>query len=349
MYDAILIVSFGGPERPADVLSFLENVTRGRSVPRERLLEVAEHYYHFGGKSPLNDQCRELIATLRAELDREGNPMPIYWGNRNWHPFLSETLRAMREAGVKYALAFVTSAYSSYSSCRQYRENIAAAQAEVGAGAPGVDKLRVFYNHPGFIEALADRVRQAMTQFSEDERASLRIVATAHSIPCSMAEASDYEKQLRETVRLVNEAAGPGNWSLAYQSRSGPPSQPWVGPDILDHLRHLNEQGVRNVLLAPIGFLSDHLEVLYDLDIEAAAVARELSMKLVRAKTVGTHLAFVRMVRQLIAERISPNEPKLALGSFGPKDDICPLDCCPAPQRGGKLLVSADPIVLQRS
>ncbi|MBV8807675.1 MAG: ferrochelatase [Acidobacteriaceae bacterium] len=349
MYDAILIVSFGGPEQLAEVLPFLENVTRGRSVPRERLLEVAEHYYHFGGKSPINDQCRELIAAVRAELNREGIPLPIYWGNRNWHPFLTDTLRSMREADVKHALAFVTSAYSSYSGCRQYRENIAVAQAEVGLGVPSVDKLRVFYNHPSFIEATTDRVRQALAQFSEKERASLQLVATAHSIPCSMAESSDYETQLRETARLVNEAAGSGNWSLVYQSRSGPPSQPWLGPDILDHLRHLNEEGVRNVLLAPIGFLSDHLEVLYDLDVEAAALTRELGMKLVRAETVGTHPAFVRMIRQLIAERIFLNEPKLAMGSFGPKQDFCALDCCPAPQPSGKPRVSADPIVLQRS
>src|SRR5690348_6523142 len=182
MYDALLIVSFGGPEKPDDVLPFLENVTRGRNIPRDRLLEVAEHYYHFGGKSPINDQCRELISALRPALDESGMRLPIYWGNRNWHPFLSDTLRQMREDGVRRALAFVTSAYSSYSGCRQYRENISAAQAEAGQGAPAVDKLRVFYNHPGFVEASADRVRHALREFSAAEQATLRFVVTAHSI-----------------------------------------------------------------------------------------------------------------------------------------------------------------------
>src|SRR5579884_640475 len=193
MYDAILLVSFGGPERPEDVLPFLENVTRGRGVPRERLLEVAEHYYHFGGKSPINDQNRALIEALRKELDEHDIRLPIYWGNRNWHPLLPDTMRQMRADGVGRALAFVTSAYSSYSGCRQYRENLAAARMEVGEGAPEIDKLRVFYNHPGFIKACADRIREALAQFSQDERESLRLIATAHSIPCSMAATSAYE------------------------------------------------------------------------------------------------------------------------------------------------------------
>ncbi|MBV9612838.1 MAG: ferrochelatase, partial [Acidobacteriaceae bacterium] len=205
MYDALLIVSFGGPEKREDVLPFLENVTRGRNVPRERLLEVAEHYYHFGGKSPINDQCRELVAVLRNEL-----PLPIYWGNRNWHPFLLDALREMRDDGVKQALAFVTSAYSSYSGCRQYRENIAAAQAALGEGTPRVDKLPVFYNHPGFIEACAERVREALGQLE----GSLRLVISAHSLPTVMAATSDYERQLRETSRLVAEAVGFSRWEL---------------------------------------------------------------------------------------------------------------------------------------
>ncbi len=243
MYDAVLIVSFGGPEKAEDVLPFLENVTKGRNVPRERLLEVAEHYYRFGGKSPINDQCRELIAVLPNELAEHGLDLPIYWGNRNWHPFLVDTLRQMRDDGVRHALAFVTSAYSSYSSCRQYRENIAAAQAEVGPGAPKVDKLRAFYNHPGFIEASADRVREALGRFLPNEQPWVRFVISAHSIPCSLAQASDYEKQLRETAGLVAETVGL-SWDLVFQSRSGPPTQPWLGPDILDHLKHLHERGV---------------------------------------------------------------------------------------------------------
>jgi ferrochelatase len=336
MYDALLIVSFGGPEKPADVMPFLENVTRGRNIPRARLLEVAEHYHHFGGKSPINDQCRELIAALGTELGAHGIKLAIYWGNRNWHPFLSDTLRQMRADRISHALAFVTSAYSSYSGCRQYRENIAAAQAEVGAGAAVIDKLRVFYNHPGFVEASADRVREALRQFSETPS----LVVTAHSIPCSMAETSDYEKQLRETARLVAEAAGIDSWDLVFQSRSGPPTQPWLGPDILDHLRNLHQTGIRNVLVAPLGFLSDHVEVLHDLDTEARQLADEIGLKMVRAATVGTHPAFISMIRQLIAERMNPDAPKLSVGRFDPNHDVCPANCCPPPPRAGRPPVS---------
>lgn len=353
MYDAILLLSFGGPEKPDDVMPFLENVTRGRNVPRERLLEVAEHYRHFGGRSPINDQCRALIRALEAELEAHAIRLPIYWGNRNWHPFLADTLRQMRHDGVKHALAFVTSAYSSYSGCRQYLENIAAAQAEVGQGAPKVDKLRVFYNHPHFIEAWTDRVRHALNQFSDEERRTLRFVGTAHSVPCSMAQSSDYEKQLRETARLVAESVGLRESDLVFQSRSGSPAQPWLEPDILDHVRALHQNGVKNVLIAPIGFVSDHLEVLYDLDTEASALARELDMKLVRAETVGTHPSFVTMIRELIAERLTPAEPKLAIGTFGPNHDVCPADCCPAPRRASpqpidRPLSSESPSVLRR-
>lgn len=340
MYDAVLIVSFGGPEKPEDVLPFLENVTRGRGVPRERLLEVAGHYSYFGGKSPINDQNRELIAALRNELAAHGLDLPVYWGNRNWHPFLADALRQMKEDGVHNAIAFVTTAYSSYSSCRQYRENIAAAQAEVGEGAPKVHKLPVFYNHPGFIEACADRVREVQTQFLRNEPNSFRLVISAHSVPCSMAQTSDYEKQLRETSRRVAQAVGIEQWELVYQSRSGAPSQPWLGPDILDRLRQLRAAGVENVLLAPLGFISDHMEVRYDLDVEAASLAKELGMRLVRARTVGTHPAFVRMIRQLIEERQAAGESR---------DDSCPPDCCPAPQRAGRPHASEAASVLQQS
>lgn len=336
MYDAILLISFGGPEKIEDVIPFLERVTEGRGIPRERLLAVAEHYYHFGGKSPINDQNRELIKLLAKELTENEIKLPIYWGNRNWHPLLADTLRQMRDHGIKRALGLVTSAYSSYSGCRQYRENIVAAQAEIGEGAPDVDKLRVYYNHPGFIEASADRVRDALREF--DDRSTVRFVATAHSIPCSMAQTSAYEKQLRETTRLVAEAVGLSNWDLVYQSRSGPPAQPWLEPDILIHLRHLHAAGVRDVLVAPLGFVSDHLEVLYDLDTEGLQLAAELGMKMVRAATVGTHPAMVTMLRKLIEERLSPGEPRLAVGLFPPNHDVCPADCCPAPQRGGRPL-----------
>jgi ferrochelatase len=343
--DSILILSFGGPEKTEDVLPFLENVTRGRNVPRERLLEVAEHYYAFNGKSPINDQCRALIAALRTELDQHGLRLPIYWGNRNWHPMLADTLAKMRGDGIKHALAFVTSPYSSYSGCRQYREDIAAAQLEVGRGAPKVDKLRAFYNHPNFIEASVDRVRDALARFRNNEANSVRFVISAHSVPCSMAETSDYETQLRETSRLVAEAVGYRNWDLVFQSRSGPPGQPWLGPDILDHLRDLHGQAVRNVLVAPLGFVSDHVEVLYDLDTEAVRLATELGMKMERAATVGTHPAFIKMIRLLISERLFPNEPRLAVGAFGPSHDFCALDCCPAPQRAGRPHVSEHQVV----
>ena len=349
MYDAILLISFGGPERREDVMPFLENVTRGRNIPHERLLEVAEHYYHFGGKSPINDQCRELMAALGRELDGHGIRLPIYWGNRNWAPLLADALRQMRNDGVKRALGLVTSAYSSYSGCRQYRENVAAAQAEVGEGAPAVDKLRVFYNHPGFVEASVLRVREALAQWPENERASVHFVATAHSIPSSMAQTSDYEKQLRETTRMVAGATGFAEWDLVYQSRSGPPTQPWLGPDIIEHLKNLHAGGIRNVVIAPLGFISDHLEVLYDLDTEAQALAAKLDMRMVRAGTVGTHPVFVAMLCQLIAERLSPGEAKLAIGQFGPNHDVCPLDCCPAGQRAGRPPVSEAPSVSRPS
>ena len=347
-YDAILLVSFGGPEKNEEVLPFLENVTRGRGVPPERLAEVAEHYYHFGGKSPINEQNRSLIEALRQELTSHGISLPIYWGNRNWHPLLADTLRQMRADGVQHTLAFVTSAYSSYSGCRQYRENLAAAQGAIGEGAPAIDKLRVFYNHPGFIEACADRVRDALQQFLPEERANVRFVATAHSIPCSMASSSAYEPQLRESMRLIAEATGTENWQLVYQSRSGAPSQPWLGPDILEHLRALAEAGERHVLVAPIGFISDHMEVLFDLDVEAQQLAGELGIKLVRAKTAGTHPAFVAAIRELIEERLSPDAPHRAIGRFGPNHDFCPRDCCPAPQRPGRPVASEVPVVSQQ-
>lgn len=341
-YDALLIVSFGGPEAPDDVMPFLENVTRGRNIPRERLLEVAEHYQHFGGKSPINDQCRKLIDALRSAMAGTEWELPIYWGNRNWHPFLPDALRQMQADGVKHALAFVTSAYSSYSGCRQYRENIAAARAEV-EGAPYIDKLRVFYNHPGFIEASADRVREALSHLRNEPQAPVRLVFTAHSIPASMAETSAYHAQLQETSRLVAEAVNVPSWDLVFQSRSGPPTQPWLEPDILHHLQRLSSECVRNVVVAPVGFISDHMEILFDLDTEAADLAKALGMTMVRAGTVGTHPAFVQMIGQLIKERLLRNEPRLTLGVFSPSHDFCPVACCPPPlQRAGRPLVSAD-------
>ena len=333
-YDAILIVSFGGPEAREDVMPFLENVLRGRNVPHERMLAVAEHYYHFDGKSPINQQTRELIAALQDELAQHGPKLPIYWGNRNWHPLLPDALRKMKQDGIRRALAFVTSAYSSYSGCRQYRENIAAAQNEVGPGAPQVDKLRAFFNHPGFIEPTVERVQKALLQIPAEARERLQIVYSAHSIPLSMASSSDYVRQLEEVRKLVSARVGISNDALVYQSRSGAPSQPWLEPDILDHLREVKAGNLASaVILAPIGFISDHMEVLYDLDVEAAQLCGELSLPMVRAKTVGVHPKFVSMIRELIEERIHPETERRALGSLGPREDVCAENCCPAPQR----------------
>jgi ferrochelatase len=333
-YDAILITSFGGPEGPDDVMPFLENVLRGKNVPRERMLQVAEHYYHFGGKSPINEQNRRLIAALEAELVMHGPQLPIYWGNRNWHPMLADTLRQMKVNGVRRALAFVTAAYSSYSSCRQYREDIARAQAAAGEGAPVVDKIRAFHNHPGFVEAVTDHVRRALEKIPRDRRQSARLIYTAHSIPMAMAESCDYEKQLRETGRVVAEALGHEWWRLVYQSRSGPASQPWLGPDILDCLRGLKaEGGSYDVVVAPIGFVSDHMEILFDLDTQARELSAELGLNMVRAETAGTHPRFIRMIRELIGERLDESQPRPALGLLSPRPDFCPVDCCPMPSR----------------
>ncbi|MGA8763545.1 MAG: ferrochelatase [Candidatus Sulfotelmatobacter sp.] len=333
-YDAILVVSFGGPESNEEVIPFLENVLRGRNVPRQRMLAVAEHYYYFDGKSPINQQTRELIAALGGELQRHGPKLPIYWGNRNWHPLLADTLRKMKQDGVRRALAFVTSAYSSYSGCRQYREDIAREQREIGAGAPEIDKLRVFFNHPGFIEAIVERVREALDAIPAGPRRNLQIVYTAHSIPLSMANSCDYVAQLQEVQRLVSQALCCGDDALVYQSRSGTPGQPWLEPDILDYLREVKERDLASaVVLVPVGFISDHMEVLYDLDVEAKKLCAELELPVTRAKTVGLHPKFVSMIRELILERTSPGTERRALGSLGPRRDVCAEDCCPAPVR----------------
>ena len=315
-YDALLIVSFGGPEGMDDVMPFLENVLRGRNVPRERMLQVARHYELFGGVSPINQQNRDLIAALEKELEQHGPRLPIYWGNRNWHPLLPDTLRRMAADGVRNALAFVTAAYGSYSSCRQYLENISDARAQVGPTAPYVEKLRLFYDTPQFIEANVDHIRLALEQLTD--RSSAHLVFTAHSIPESMAANCDYVAQLTETGSLIAQELQLKNWQLVYQSRSGSPMQPWLGPDICDHLRTLRADGITNVVVAPIGFVSDHMEVVYDLDVEARKVADEIGMKMVRAATAGTHPSFVRMIRELMLERIRNDVPP----------NICLPDCC---------------------
>jgi len=332
-YDAILVVSFGGPEGHDDVIPFLENVLRGRNVPRERMLAVAEHYYHFDGKSPINAQTRELIAALKNELALHGPKLPVYWGNRNWHPMLADTLRQMKHDGIERALAFVTSAYSSYSGCRQYREDIARAQAEVGEGAPQIEKIRVFFNHPGFIEATEDRLRYALNEIPAPARGNVQIVYVAHSVPISMANTSDYVLQLGEVRKLVSQRVGITNDVLVYQSRSGALGQPWLEPDILDYLREVKENNLASaVVIAPISFISDHMEVLYDLDIEAHHLCESLDLPMARAKTVGVHPKFIAGIRELILERTEGAERR-ALGSLGPRQDVCAEDCCPAPRR----------------
>jgi protoporphyrin/coproporphyrin ferrochelatase len=323
-YDALLFVSFGGPEGMDDIIPFLENVLRGRNVPRERMLQVAQHYEMFGGVSPINEQNRKLISALKVELEVNGPNLPIYWGNRNWHPLLTDTLQQMANDGIHRALAFVTSAYSSFSSCRQYRQNIIDAQNSVGPGAPAVDKLRTFYNHPLFIEANVEEITAAGARFPDGVD---HLAFTAHSIPQSMADNCEYEAQLNETGRLIANHLGIANWKIVYQSRSGSPAQPWLGPDICDHLRDLKTQGVSNVIVAPIGFVSDHMEVIYDLDVEARRVAKEIGLEVVRAGTAGTSQSFIRMIRELILERTAGLTPR-AIGALGPGHDICPDDCC---------------------
>ena len=332
-YDALLIVSFGGPESRDEVMPFLENVLRGKNVPRDRILEVAKHYDRFDGKSPINDQVRSLISALESELNLHGPAIPIYWGNRNWHPMLAETVRQMKQDGVGRALAFVTSAYSSYSGCRQYREDIVRAQNEAGPGAIVIDKIRAFYNHPGFLAATLERVAQALQTLPATARENVQVVYTAHSIPVSMARGCDYVKQLEEVRRLVSESLGIRNHALVYQSRSGPPGQPWLEPDVLTHLRAVRSGGLASgVVLAPIGFLSDHMEVLYDLDVEARELCESLQLPMARAATVGIHPSFVSMIRALILER-TDSAPRLAAGTLGARPDICAEGCCSAPAR----------------
>jgi protoporphyrin/coproporphyrin ferrochelatase len=333
LYDALLVVSFGGPEGPDEVMPFLENVLRGKPVPRERMLEVAEHYYHFGGVSPLNEQNRRLIAALEREFAEHGHKLPIYWGNRNWHPLLADTLKKMADDGVQRSLAFFTSAYSSYSGCRQYREDIARAQATVGSSAPQVDKLRVFFDHPGFIEPMVEAVNNCLAKIPAERRATTPLLFTAHSIPLDMANNCRYVAQLQETCRLVAEGVSHENWELVYQSRSGSPQQPWLEPDVCDRITELHKmKNISDLVVLPIGFISDHMEVLFDIDTEAHELCERLCINMQRAATVGAHPRFIEMIRLLIEERLSDASERLALGNHGPSHDICPADCCLYPR-----------------
>jgi protoporphyrin/coproporphyrin ferrochelatase len=350
-YDAVLLVSFGGPERPEDVVPFLENVTRGRGIPRERLEEVGEHYLLLGGRSPINDLNRTLLEEIRADLAGHDIDVPVYWGNRNWEPYLGDTVARMKAEGVTRAACFVTSAYASYSSCRQYRENLASAVAQAGEGGPRLDRLRSYYNHPGFLEPVVDVVAEAV-----GERPGARLVFVTHSIPASMNDASGprggaYLAQHRTAAAYVADrvATVTGRESahdLVFCSRSGPPHVPWLEPDVNDHLEKLAGDGARSVVLVPIGFVSDHMEVVYDLDTEALATAERLGLDAVRVPTSGTDARFVAMVRELLVERAAVERgervERVAVGGDPACWDLCAAGCCPNP-RGDEPAVGGRP------
>ncbi|AEH09218.1 Ferrochelatase [Candidatus Protofrankia datiscae] len=345
--DALLLVSFGGPEAPSDVMPFLRNVTHGRGVPDERLAQVAEQYRRLGGRSPINDQNRALLAALRAELA----PLPVYWGNRNWSPFLVDALRAMRRDGVGRAACFVTSAFASYSGCRQYREDLARARAQLGPGAPELIKLRQYFDHPGFVLPMVDHVVDELATIPAASLARTRLVFVAHSIPLTQSADSGpdgdaYPRQLAAAAAVIVErvALRTGRrhpHDLVYASRSGPPSVPWLAPDVGDHLAALGSAGrTQAVVVVPIGFVSDHMEVIHDLDVMAAERARAVGLSFRRASTVGADPRFVTMVRELLDERRYGHRPRAALSPLGPGHDVCPLWCC-APRGPGRRLPAA--------
>jgi ferrochelatase len=323
--EALLVLSFGGPGGPEDVLPFLENVTRGRGVPRERLLDVAEHYHHFGGVSPINEQNEALIAAVKKQLAAAGIDLPVYWGNRNWHPYVEDAWAQMADDGIEHVYVFATSAYASFSGCRQYHEDIARARVAHGGG-PTAEKLPHYYDTPGFVQANADALAAAIAALPQELRDSARLVATAHSIPDSMAavagpDGGAYQAELLAAAeRVVAEAAPGRTFDLVWQSRSGPPSVPWLEPDVNDHLRALAAAGEQAVVLFPIGFVSDHLEVIWDLDNEARETAEELGLAFARASTAGTHPAFVESIRLLLEERRAGGLPRLGTD--------CPAACC---------------------
>ena len=334
-YDAFLLVSFGGPEGPADVIPFLQNVTAGRNIPVERLEQVAEHYYRFGGISPINQQCRDLITAIAKDFVARGVHLPVYWGNRNWDPRLADTLGVMAADGVTTALAFVTSGYSSFSSCRQYLDDIEAARRRVGDGAPQVDKIRQYFNHPGYVTSFAAAAAAAVGSLPDGTSDDFDLIFTAHSVPVTMAEASGpaggaYQAQLAEAARLVADEIGYQRpWFLAYSSRSGPPALPWLEPDINHLLAERAAAGSRAVVVVPIGFVSDHMEIKFDLDVEAAETADRLGLAFARAATPGTDPRFVTMITDLVCERLDGTSP-LVLGALGPGPDSCPAGCCGA-------------------
>jgi ferrochelatase len=306
-FDAVLLISFGGPQGPGDIRPFLANVLRGRRVPPERVEEVAHHYELFGGVSPITAITRRQADGLASRLASAGCALPVYVGMRNWHPFLADTLRDMRAAGVRRAIGFITAAQHSYSSCEQYRENVGAARAELRTDGADIDVTYVgsWFDHPLFVAANAAHVREALQRLPEGVRSSARLVCTAHSIPLSMAERSRYREQLEETARLVAHAAGISDWALVYQSRSGRPQDPWLEPDVCDYLRRERETGLASAIVAPIGFVCDHIEVLYDLDTEAAQVCRDIGLPMARAEAVNDDPLFLDMMADVVLKTIS--------------------------------------------
>lgn len=353
-YDALLLLSFGGPEGPDDVVPFLENVTRGRGIPRERLKEVGQHYFGFGGVSPINAQNRALLDALRKDFAEHGLDLPVYWGNRNWAPYLTDVMREMAADGRRRIAVLATSAYASYSGCRQYRENLAdalAALAEEGLEPPRVDKLRHYFNHPGFVGPMVDGVVASLAGLPEDVRAGAHLAFTTHSIPTAAADTSGpvedhteggeggaYVRQHLDVARVIADevAARTGvsrPWRLVYQSRSGAPHIPWLEPDVCDHLEALHAEGAPAAVMVPIGFVSDHMEVLYDLDTEATAKAAELGLPVARSATVGADPAFAAAVRELVLERAARERgetvPECWVGTLGQSHDLCAVGCCP--------------------
>jgi ferrochelatase len=355
-YDALLLVSFGGPEKPDDVLPFLENVTRGRGIPRERLEEVGEHYHLFGGRSPINDQNRQFIAALEQDFATNGVDLPVYWGNRNWDPYLADTLERMKADGIRRAACLVTSAYSSYSGCRQYRENLADAVDAVGEGAPRLDKLRHYYNHPGFVEPMVDATLTALADLGDAARRDAHLLFVTHSIPDAMndtagpdgeayvAQHRSVSEEIGERIRQETGHRYPSE--LVFCSRSGPPHVPWLEPDVNDRLAELAEHGVGGVVVVPIGFVSDHMEVIFDLDTEAKATAEKLGIDFARAATAGLDPRFVSMVRDLLVERAAVERgldvPRAVVAGQAPSWDVCPARCCANPRGDRPALCGLD-------
>jgi len=352
-YDAIVLAGFGGPEGQDDVIPFLRNVTRGRGIPDERLEEVAHHYRHFGGVSPINQQNRELKAALEAELASPGIGLPVIWGNRNWSPYLAEALQEAHDRGFRTLIGLATSAYSSFSSCRQYREDFAIALEQTGLGAElRIDKVRQFFDHPGFVTPFVEGVRGALAElvergFADDE---IRVLFATHSIPSDDALRSgdrtvDYgpggayaAQHLAVGEVVMREVGSHVAWELVYQSRSGPPTQPWLEPDVNDVIEGLPAQGVRAVVIVPLGFVSDHMEVLWDLDTEATETAEEHGLVAIRTPTPGTHPAYVAGLVDLVLERVNgtPTAERPALPPYGPWFDVCRPGCCENVRAGFK-------------